>query len=241
MSEPSSVELTIPKFKSECSLTRGVEVRDLLKVRKETVLYVQPCASERGKLMGDVELVKEPNPQFLDPSTLCSLLEIHRRHFSELKCSPSLGVAKLKWKGREISIFKNGKLKIQRALDREEILRIANSVSRLIWGAVVCEVCGQPTLDCASGKCGKCTSEEGTSIKINEISNAAPLLEGYSNLEKASKSGSSDELEKYLRKAQYFVLFFTIESPKKEDAMLGLVLLGESKRMTDKLKISEPI
>ena len=149
------IQITIPKFRDECSLAKGVEVRDLLKVRKEAVLYVQPCVSERGKLMADVELKREEDRiQLIDPAVLCSILEIHRRRFAELKCSPNLGVAKLKLKGREISIFKNGKLKIQRALDREEILRVANSISRLVWGAVICDICGQPTISCASGKCG---------------------------------------------------------------------------------------
>lgn len=222
-----STQITVPRFKDECLLSKGVEIRDLLKVRKETVLYVQPCASERGKLMADIEL-QQANERFIDPQTLCSLLEIHRRRFAELKCSPSLGVAKLKWKGREISIFKNGKLKIQRALDRDEILRIANSVSRLVWGAAVCEVCGQPVLSCASGKCGKCTSGEKVTLRVEELPNAELLQQGYASLEKARKS--PEESEKSMRAARYLALHFAMEASGKEDAALGLVLLGEAER-----------
>ncbi len=218
--------MLIPKFREECLLSRGVEVRDLLKVRKETVMYIQPCASERGKLMADVELAKEPTGQFIDPETLCSLLEIHRRRFAELKCSPSLGVAKLKWKGREISIFKNGKLKIQRALDREEILRVANSISRLIWAAAICEVCKQPTLDCASGKCGKCAVREHVVVQVDALPNAELLHQARANLEKAQKFPG--ESEDCLRAAKYLSLFFTTETATKEDAALGLILLGEA-------------
>ena len=173
--------------------------------------------------MADVELTKEPADQFIDPETLCSLLDVHRRRFEELKCSPSLGVAKLKWKGREISIFKNGKLKIQRALDRDEILRVANSVSRLIWGAAICEVCKQPTLNCASGKCKKCALEGQTVVQVDNLPNSELLHQVCTNLEKARKSPGS---ENPLRAAKYLALFFTTEAPTKEDAALGLVLLG---------------
>jgi len=229
--------MAVPKFVDECSLTEGVEVGDILKFRKEAVLYVQPCVSERGKLMADIELKREIGTQALDPVTLCSLLEIHRRRFSYLKCSPNLGVAKLVWKGREISIFKNSKLKIQRALDKEEILRVANSVARLVWGAVICNVCGEPTINCASGKCGKCISDEkATSVPLEEIPNAALLVEGRLNLEKAVEAleqGTQEEFERILRAAKYLALFFTIEAASKDEAVLGLVLLGEAEKVED--------
>jgi hypothetical protein len=230
--------MVVPKFLEECSLTKGVEVGDILKFRKEAVLYVQPCVSERGKLMADIELKREEvDTQALDPATLCSLLEIHRRRFSHLKCSPSLGVAKIVWKGREISIFKNSKLKIQRALDKEEILRVANSVARLVWGAVICNVCGEPTINCASGKCGKCISEEkANNVSLEELPNAALLVEGRLNLEKAVEAleqGALEEFERILRAAKYLALFFTIEASRKDEAVLGLVLLGEAERVED--------
>jgi hypothetical protein len=237
MVEKSS-QMAVPKFVDECSLTKGVEVGDILKFRKEAILYVQPCVSERGKLMADIELKREEvGTQALDPTKLCSLLEIHRRRFSYLKCSPNLGVAKLVWKGREISIFKNSKLKIQRALDKEEILRVANSVARLVWGAVICNVCGEPTINCASGKCGKCISEdEATNVPLEELPNAALLIEGRSNLKKAVQAfeqGAQEEFERALQTAKYLALFFTIEAPGKDEAVLGLVLLGEAERVED--------
>jgi hypothetical protein len=235
-----SNQIIVPKFKDNCSLTKGVEVRDLLKVRKEAVLYVQPCVSERGKLMADVELKREEaKARLIDPPTLCSILEIHRRRFAELRCSPSLGVAKFKLKGREISVFKNGKLKIQRALDKEEILRIANSISRLVWGAVICDICGEPTLNCASGKCGKCIAKEkAITVRLEELPNAALLVEGYSNLRKAIGTSkierAREEFERALNTARYLALYFTMEAPNKEAASLGLVLLGESERVGKK-------
>jgi hypothetical protein len=232
MVEKSS-HMAVPKFVDECSLTKGVEVGDILKFRKEAVLYVQPCVSERGKLMADIELKREEvGTQALDPAALCSLLETHRRRFSYLKCSPNLGVAKLVWKGREISIFKNSKLKIQRALDKEDILRLANSVARLVWGAVVCDFCGEPTINCASGQCGKCLSEaKATVVPFEELPNVELLVASRSNLEKAIEAlerGAKEEFERALQTAKYLALFFTIEAPRKEEAILGLALLGEA-------------
>jgi hypothetical protein len=228
--------MAVPKFVDECSLTKGVEVGDILKFRKEAVLYVQPCVSERGKLMVDIVLKKEElGAQALDSATLCSLLEIHRRRFSNLKCSPNLGVAKLVWKGREISIFKNSKLKIQRALDKEEILRVANSVARLVWGAVICDVCGEPTINCASGKCGKCISEKkATDVPLEQLPNVELLVESRLNLEKADEAleqGNKEEFERALQTAKYLALFFTIEATRKDEAFLGLILLGEAERL----------
>lgn len=230
-----SAQLVLPRFREDCSVSVGIEVRDLLKVRKEAVLYVQPCVSERGKLMADVELKGEDGQRLIDPAMLCSILEIHKRRFAELRCSRSLGVAKLKLKGREISIFKNGKLKVQRALDREEILRTANSIARLIWGAVLCDICGRPTIDCVSGKCGRCISEEkAVRVSLAQIPNAALLEAGYSNLRRAEElksQGRYPEFERALNTAKYLALFFTVEAADKETARLGLVLLGEAKRL----------
>lgn len=222
----TSDEFFVPRFRDECILSIGTEVRDLLRVRKETVLYVQPCTSERGRLMADIEL-RSGDAECIDSRTLCSLLEIHRRRFSELKCSQNLGVAKLMWKGREISIFKNGKIKIQRAINREEILSVANSVARLIWGAELCEVCGQPALSCASGACGMCAQGERVSIGLDELPNAELLQQSQINLQRARKA-APEEAERLLNMARYQALFFAIETPRKEDAVLGLVLLVEA-------------
>lgn len=224
-------KISIPRFKEDCVVSKGIEVQELLKIRKETVLYVQPCVSERGKLIADVELGKGSNVHFIDPEVMCSLLQIHRRRFAELKCSPSLGVAKVKWKGREISIFKNGKLKIQRVLNENEVLRIATSMSRLIWGATICEVCGLPALSCASGECEKCVvGGEEEVIDVDEFPNRDLLCQVSLDLEKAKKSRGRSGLHR----ARYLSLFFTMEASHKKEAILGLALLGKVQRIADR-------
>lgn len=222
--------LMVPKFRDDCLVTKGIDVKDLVGVRKEALLFVQPCTSERGKLMADIELTRETDSRFLDPEKLCSLLRIHRHRFSDLRCSENLGVAKLRWGGRDISIFRNGKIKIQQARDREEILRVANAVSRLIWAAAVCSVCGEPVINCASGECGKCLLPEQTTVEVSGIAGSELLQQGHAALEGLEGLTSLD-YESRLQRARFLALHFAIETPRKEDAVLGLLLLAKAKKM----------
>ena len=116
-------------------------------------------------------------------------------------------------------MFRNGKIKIQRCLDREDILRTAAKVSRLVWGAAICEVCKRPAIECASGRCGKCVVGKKT-LDVEEIP-AGELLEHAFGL---ASSGNK-------KRASYFAFHFTIETPKKEDARVGLAALDEFLRV----------
>jgi hypothetical protein len=222
-------KIGVPDFVDGCIVAKGVEIRDLLGIRKETILYIQPCASERGKLMADIELSKDIDAEFFDSEVLCSLLEVHRKRFAELKCSPSLGVAKVKWRGREISVFRNGKLKIQRAPTREEILRVANSTARLVWGAVYCGVCGEPALLCASGECGKCKRGE-TPAEVKDLPAGELLQQALNSLKAAGENPA--EAKKLSQKAEYLALHFVEETPDKRSAAVGLALLARVKRIS---------
>ncbi|MGQ9787863.1 MAG: hypothetical protein ACUVQM_00900 [Candidatus Hadarchaeaceae archaeon] len=227
--------ITLPKFREDCLLTRGIDVRDLVGIRREALLYVQPCTSERGKLMADIELNREPDSRFLDPGKLCSLLRVHRHRFADLRCSETLGVAKLRWGGRDISIFMNGKIKIQQAMDREEILRVANSISRLIWGAAVCSVCGETVMNCASEKCGKCRLSGETAVEVSGIIGSEMLRQGYAILDDLERQEPQDH-ESRLQRARFLALHFAMATPRKEDAVLGLLLLARADQVASKLK-----
>ncbi len=205
-------ELVIPRYVDGCVLRKGLEIGELLKIRKQALLYVHPCASERGKLMADVELSEDLEKDFFDGDTLCKILESAALGFSQFKCSSNLGVAKFVWKGREISVFRNGKLKIQRCVDRSDILRTANRVSRLVWAAAFCDVCKRPALECAADRCGKC-SKGKQAVRVERLP-AGELLAHAMKLQDR-------------KRAAYFVFRFIVESPTKEDAVVGISLLGE--------------
>jgi hypothetical protein len=67
-------------------------------------------------------------------------------------------------------------------------------------------------------------------VQIEELPNAELLQQGYANMEKA-RGLPPEESEGPLRKARYLALYFTMEAPNKEDAVPGLILLGEAKRV----------
>lgn len=203
-------ELTIRTYHDNCALSRGLELADLLRLEEQRLVYVQPCVAERGKLMADIELTDDLDSKFFDSSALCSVLEAAAPGFSALRCSPRLGVAKFTWKGREISVFRNGKLKVQRCLDRADVERVAARVIRLVWPAVLCPVCGQAALACASGRCGRCATGE-TPRQASELP-AGELLEHALGLEDRGR-------------AAYFALRFIIETPEKRDAAAGIAVL----------------
>jgi hypothetical protein len=161
--------------------------------------------------MADVELSEDLERDFFEGNVLCRVLELAALGFSSFKCSPKLGVAKFMWKGREISVFRNGKLKIQRCLDRNDVLRVANRVARLVWAAAKCGVCGRPAIECAAGRCGRCVRKQ-QSTDLAALP-AGELLEHSMVLEDK-------------RRAAYYVLRFIVETPTRESATVGLSLLA---------------
>lgn len=216
-------EIVVPVLLQDCVVSRGIEIQELAGVRKETILYVQPCASERGRLMADVELSKD-SERFFDPEVLCQILEIHRRRFSELKCSRELGAAKFTLKGRDISVFRNGRLKIQRGLSKDDLMAVANSVARLVWAAAICSVCGKPAIFCSSGSCGTCASGE-VSVGLEEIRGSELLGHGLELFERAGIG--DDDATALLQRARYIVLQFIVEAGEKRDAAVGMKILAD--------------
>ncbi|MFN4133449.1 MAG: hypothetical protein ACK4GQ_03670 [Candidatus Hadarchaeales archaeon] len=217
-------EAVVPRHLPECIVAKGIEIHELAKVKKETILYIQPCASERGRLMADIELAPDVE-RFFDQRALCRLLDVHRRRFSYLRCSENLGVAKFTLKGREVSVFRNGKLKIQRGLSREDLMKTASGVTRLVWPAVICPVCERAAVFCANGSCGKCVNGE-EKIKIDEIEGAEILLQSLELLAKAG--GEPAEGEQMLQRARFFALQFIVESRGKKDAAVGMKILADA-------------
>jgi len=120
-------------------------------------------------------------------------------------------------------------------MDREEIIKVANSMSRLIWAAAICEVCGRPAIECASGECGKCSAGDRISFQIDELPNSELLQQARANLEKSKNPSAMDPLGE-LRKARYLALHFTMDALSKEEAVLGLALLGEADLVEAKLR-----
>jgi len=152
-------------FKNECSLAKGLKKGEAISFGEAEIAYVQPCASERGKVTADIVMSKEEK-EFFNFEIACLILDLYKIMFAEERCSQALGIAMIKWRGKEILVFKNGRINIKRALNKEEIEKILNSLTRLLSGSILCENCGKPLIECAFGKCKKCMNIN-VKVKIN--------------------------------------------------------------------------
>ncbi len=234
--------ITAPKFEDDCILARGIELGELPRAKEEKIVRVRPCASEKGKVMAEVNLQPEPGKPLLDPKILCELLEAYRSRFAEVKCSSKLGVGRFTWKARRVYLFKRGKIDMRFALDQSDASRTIDSVVRLILGSILCERCGRPAVECASGECGKC-AHAGTMkpVRADDPVNRPLLAKALENLEnalsevKALKKGgpapSAPETARFNReidRALEFAMDFSLKTPKKKDVVLGVVLVAQA-------------
>ncbi|MFQ6051229.1 MAG: (Fe-S)-binding protein [Candidatus Hydrothermarchaeota archaeon] len=164
------VNLNLPEYKENKEkilkiLEEGVEIgaSSTVVIGEEGIAYIHPCVTE-GKVMVDGRLTSGPEGQvdlkygFLDPMMLCYVLRIYEI-FKDVKCSPELGIAQIKYDGKSILIFQNGKIKIREALDKDDVMKTLRLVSRVIWGSIICSCCGNASVDCASGGCSDCTTQ----------------------------------------------------------------------------------
>jgi hypothetical protein len=149
------MELIKILFKENCDLTKGLKKGEIASFGEAEIAYIQPCASEKGKITADIVMSKEEK-NFFEFTKLCLLLELYRIMFAEEKCNQALGIAMIKWRGRDIIVFRNGRISIKRALSKEDVEKILLSINRLLWGSMICGNCGKPLIDCAFGKCKKC-------------------------------------------------------------------------------------
>lgn len=77
---------------------------------KELVIY-KPCKDEANKIMFETEL-----PYEVDIKNTCKQLE----NLGSLKCSDEMGIAMLEIAGRNVTIFRNGKVVARRVVDKDD-------------------------------------------------------------------------------------------------------------------------
>ncbi len=240
-----------PKFVEHCILRKNMTVGINLEISEEKGLaYVQPCAAEVGKVMLESDLTKLIKPvsdQIIDFNVLCDLLNAYKIRFSEFRCSLALGVSKIRWRGKTVSIFKKGKIKIREALNKEDALKSFQDFLRLIWGSFICEVCGKPAICCAAGLCNKCQEKNGEKNHVNledlptgimlsnaliDLTNIFPMLDTvFSNILNGINGTKISEIkvgnfERKLNRINIVVLDFMLQTPDIKQAVLGFIPLG---------------
>lgn len=242
-SKNSPDELLLPKFEDDCILIRGVELEGLLRAKDEKVTRIRPCASEKGKVIAEVNLRPESDEPFLDPEILCELLQAYERRFAEVTCSPKLGVGRFMWKARRIYMFERGKANVRFALDREDAFRMIDSAIRVVLGSVICERCSQPSVDCVSGSCKMCIRDEPPeSVRVSDYINGPFLKKARESLKEVSSemedlqrgeghSLSGSEAAKFNRaidRALEFAMDFSLRTPEKRDVVLGVAIIAKA-------------
>ncbi len=90
--------------------------------KKDLVVY-KPCKDEENKIMFETEL-----PYEIDIKKTCAELEI----LGSPKCSEEMGIAMLETKGKNITVFKGGKIVARRVIDKEDAKNLLTLVLPLI-------------------------------------------------------------------------------------------------------------
>ena len=81
---------------------------------KELVVY-KPCKDEENKIMFETEL-----PYEVDIKNTCPEL----KKIGSTKCSEQMGIAMLEIEGRNVTVFKTGKIVARRVADKEDAEKI---------------------------------------------------------------------------------------------------------------------
>jgi len=133
-------------------------------VNEETgVTYIHPCITEAGKVAAETRLPSGPESAtylkygFYDPLKLCTILNM-TEFFQDVKCSPSLGIGRVHVGDKTVLIYKDGRINVRQAKDKEDAISTIRRVSRSLWGAIIC-TCGNASVDCASGGCKECLTQ----------------------------------------------------------------------------------
>jgi ArsR family metal-binding transcriptional regulator len=159
----------LPKFQGNLQKIKqlvheGIEIgaKGTVVIKETGITYIHPCITEAGKVAAEARLTSGPEGAiylkygFYDPLQLCATLN-KAELFQDVKCSPSLGVGRVALEDKTVLIYKDGRINVRQARDKEDAIRTIRQVSRSLWGAIIC-TCGNASVDCASGGCEECVT-----------------------------------------------------------------------------------
>jgi len=94
------------------------------------VNYIQPCISEKGKIMAEAQLECGQKGRFFDKEKMCKVLQ--NSLFKDVKCSKNLGVAKVEYKNKTIILNHKGKIDVRKAWDKEDALATIKLMAKVL-------------------------------------------------------------------------------------------------------------
>lgn len=104
---------------------------------------VHPCSDDQSKVICEAMLAPEDlNFDYFDSCELCQLLG-QKKLLEDLKCSIKLGFMQFKLDGKKITLFKNGRIIVRKAMDKEDVINTIKSVYELVEPALICQSCGK--------------------------------------------------------------------------------------------------
>lgn len=271
------VNLRRPEFKQNRErilkiLEERVEIgaKGTVSLDETGVTYIHPCVTEAGriaaesKLSSGLEGTVDLKFGFFDPLMICWALNAAEL-FTDVRCSPNLGVASVKIDEKTVMVFKDGRINVRRAKDRKDAVETIRLMSRSLWGAIICS-CGNAGVDCASGGCKDCLTrgcpviaggppdstgsrfgptERTTTSAILDRAKALPagnhfdeenkrldealeiLKEATETILKGAPSTKlNDSARQRISEVNKLAIRFIVETPKVQDAAIGLVLAG---------------
>ncbi|KXB06345.1 hypothetical protein AKJ53_00560 [candidate division MSBL1 archaeon SCGC-AAA382F02] len=247
MNEKNPNRLIIPSIEEDCILSKGLETEELEETSDE-IVEISPCASERGKVMAEVDLSQKEGKPLLDSNVLCFLLEAYKDHFAEMKCSSRLGIGRVMWKAYRIYMYQKGKFKIRFAHNREDAIKMLNSIERIILSSIICKKCEKPAIECILNKCESCASNNSPQIiKLENFFNGPFLVRGIEAIEEAIREGLqinhksllekeswpseiNGKIKRRLHEAVEYSMNFCLETSENENLKIGIVLIALAKK-----------
>lgn len=256
-------------------LSEGIEIgaKGTVVIGETGVTYIHPCISEVGRVTAEAKLTSGPEGAvdlkfgFFDPIMLCWALETSGL-FKDVKCSPSLGVARVMVDDKTVMVFKDGRMNVRRARDKIDAIETIRLVSRSLWGSIICSCCGNSGVDCASGGCEDCltrvcpvigggppdpaitsraplkqTTASTIFERVKELPSGIYFQDGSRRVDEAVEivERLADEVlrgpvnlnlldlaKEKLNEANKLAIRFIVETPRVEDATIGLILAGAS-------------
>jgi len=107
------------------------------------VIEVNPCAEDQRMTLESVLKTKdgiERRVAYFDSVKMCEILR-KTRVFQKIRCSTELGYAIVEYQDKNIHIWKQGKIIIRRAKDREDAVKTLQMISKMLSEAVIRKTC----------------------------------------------------------------------------------------------------
>ena len=233
----------LPGFNEECVLVTGVVLVNLPGPGEPTILYIQPCASVEGKINCEFRLGlpgEGASEGFFDFPVLSRILSTYGDKFAETRISSNLGVARIQWHGKKITISKNGRIIIRESTNEEDAKATIEFLSRLLAPSIFCARCGEVLLNCAVASCDECGSKQAFftsasrsalwSEEVRGIRSLITVLDEirdslYRNIELGEALKSFESLSAQCYRASQLTLDLIVQSDNREELAVGILIL----------------